>query len=344
MKQKNSPIFISAGGRSGSTWVQDALGKANGLRTVFEPLHPERIPRAGSFAYKYIPDDREEPELKKILDEVIWGRRGRLWANYRINRQHFWHGRQAVSSFSKARRQQAKYLQMARRYFRYRRQSPEQRPVVKLIRANMMLGWLHKTYAAPILVLLRHPGAVVESKMRLWQGGWRYDELISYFDDQRLLADYWPELEVPDINRMSRAECFATVWCMETLVALDKVRRYGLSMTCYEHLLQFQHKEWQRLATELGLANIPEGPWLRQPSQQTSPQRKKSTFDQGSMGDWMKRMTAEDRQMVGETLQRFGITIYSMNSPLPAVAPGRPGPDPEGAADSDCQPEQEGRP
>ncbi|MCF6291108.1 MAG: sulfotransferase [Desulfobacterales bacterium] len=315
--QKDSPIFIAAGGRSGSTWVQDVLGRANGLRTVFEPLHPGRISSAGPFAYKYIPDDREEPELKKFLDEVIWGGRGRLWANYRINRNHLWHGWPAFSSLAKAKAQMARYCKMFERYRRYRGMKVGQRPIVKFIRANLMLGWLHKNYSSPILVLLRHPGAVVESKMRLWQGGWRYDELSAYLRDRTLREDYLSGISIGDVNDMSRAEGFATVWCIETLVALDKVRSHGLAMAFYENLLKDQDKEWQRIVQQLGLAEVPAGQWLRQPSQQSSPDRKGTIFDQSTLGNWMARMSDKDRLIIEEVLNRFGITAYSMNSPMP---------------------------
>jgi hypothetical protein len=50
----SDPIRIIAGsGRSGTTWVLDALAEANALRPVFEPLHPLAIPQARPFAYRY---------------------------------------------------------------------------------------------------------------------------------------------------------------------------------------------------------------------------------------------------------------------------------------------------
>ena len=43
-----TPVIVGSG-RSGPTWVQDALAQANGYATAFEALHPDA--EAGTAAY-----------------------------------------------------------------------------------------------------------------------------------------------------------------------------------------------------------------------------------------------------------------------------------------------------
>ena len=63
-----TPIrFIAGSGRSGTTWIQDALAAANGLRPVFEPLHPYLSDIGGRYAHRAMSADEEHAELKAFL-------------------------------------------------------------------------------------------------------------------------------------------------------------------------------------------------------------------------------------------------------------------------------------
>jgi len=81
---KNAPIIIAGSGRSGTTWVLDAIARANNLRTIFEPLNPVGHPSAKHLANRYVRDDTDFPELKRFMDKVFSGNLKSLWANYRI--------------------------------------------------------------------------------------------------------------------------------------------------------------------------------------------------------------------------------------------------------------------
>ena len=77
----NSPIIIAGSGRSGTTWVLDAIAGSNRLRTVFEPLHPAGVPEAKAFANKHVRDDADEPDLKLFMDKVFSGKLKGIWPN-----------------------------------------------------------------------------------------------------------------------------------------------------------------------------------------------------------------------------------------------------------------------
>ena len=78
-----SPLIIAGSGRSGTTWVLDAIAYANGLRTVFEPLHPQGVRKARGFAYRYVEDTASEPELAAFLTHIFTGQLRCLWTKYR---------------------------------------------------------------------------------------------------------------------------------------------------------------------------------------------------------------------------------------------------------------------
>ena len=79
-----APRLIAGSGRSGTTWILDVLTQVNGMRPIFEPLHPTAVPAAASFANQYIDPDRKMLELKQFLDGVFNGELHSLWTDYRI--------------------------------------------------------------------------------------------------------------------------------------------------------------------------------------------------------------------------------------------------------------------
>ena len=161
----NAPIIIAGSGRSGTTWVLDAIANANNLRTIFEPLHPIGVPVAKPFANRYVRDDANEPELKFFMDKVFSGVFKSLWANYRVrpDRLHLTY-HQSGSLRHKLGFLKHNYKKLAIHYCRYHKVKFSNL-IVKFTRANLMLGWLSKNYSAKILLIVRHPGAVVHSKI-----------------------------------------------------------------------------------------------------------------------------------------------------------------------------------
>ncbi|MFZ7126470.1 MAG: hypothetical protein ACOWWM_10000 [Desulfobacterales bacterium] len=312
-----SPVFIASSGRGGSTWVLDMLADANNMRTVFEPLEPEKVKGAAPYSFAYVRECENRVDLKRFLQDTIYGNHGRLWTRYRIDRRNLWLGKSNFNSAKHLKFQFAKHIQIGRRLVRYRHQNPDAKPMVKFIRANLMIGWLHKTFNAPVLLLLRHPGAVVESKLRLWEGGWRFETTLkNFFSNRALREDYLNDLDIPHLSTMSRAEGFATMWCIENMVALDHANRHGLCVTFYEKLLD-DAREWDRVTSELGLQHSPVDACLKKPSQQASVEKGQTEYYTGLKNKWMSRLNKKEIREIDRLLHRFGVGFYSMNDPEP---------------------------
>ena len=83
---------IAGAGRSGTTWILDAIAEANQAKTIFEPLHPDGVSEAGRFCNRYVPEYSLNPALKGFMDNVFSGKLNSIWANYRMrpDRLCFW--------------------------------------------------------------------------------------------------------------------------------------------------------------------------------------------------------------------------------------------------------------
>ena len=58
------PLIVAGSGRSGTTWVLDAIAETNNLRTIYEPLNPAGVPEARNYGNLYL-SENEEGESKK---------------------------------------------------------------------------------------------------------------------------------------------------------------------------------------------------------------------------------------------------------------------------------------
>jgi hypothetical protein len=283
------PLFISASGRSGSTWVQDCLARANGCITLFEPLHEERVEGAAEFAFRYLHEDDVNPELE--------------------------HGFQIFTSADRFRFQLAKYRRLFKDYRRYRGELAGP-AVVKFIRAGLMVGWLRKTFQAPSMVLLRHPCAVVESKRRIpsWSSEFPLDRC---YKDSRLREEALAGIALPDYPGLSPVSKFALHWCIETRVSLDQAGRCGIPLVFYERLVSEPDREWPRAAQALGLANTPDESLTRPPSQQSSDIGRDEPRAQTFLRKWETGLNQAERSEVRALLDLFEIPYYSVDDPLP---------------------------
>lgn len=307
---RNTPIIIAGSGRSGTTWVLDAIAKPNRLRTVFEPLHPVGVPSAKEFANRYVPDNAKEVDLKRFMDRVLSGQFRSIWTDYRVrpDRFRFDKGFSVVKS---------NYKKLVVHYFRYLKKGSDGL-VVKFIRANLMLGWIRANYDARILFIVRHPGAVIASKISLGGPDWTHTDLLKkYSQDERLLRDYlWRNRDLVS-SPLDPVQGHAIVWCIENAIPLQYAHKNGYCVAFYEDLILNPEQEWQRVITGLGLQNMPEKDMLALPSQQVSKTMRNKRFDADQIGRWMSFFSQEQLAEIDRTLKIFSISSYSAFDPVP---------------------------
>lgn len=201
---RDNPVVLLLGsGRSGTTWLAELIASHTAGRIVFEPLYPfAGIAPPGMARQKYLAIDEEYPELHEALAPVIHGESRSRWTD-QFNDRWIYHFR-----------------------------------VVKFIRANMLLGWLARSFpAARMAYVVRNPADVVRSQLR---HGWPND--LGYFLDQENLCADYPRFpaEIPELAQTQFERAIAW-WVMSNRVALDQMqqaRRYNpfVELFRYEEL------------------------------------------------------------------------------------------------------------
>src|SRR5262245_5189628 len=119
-------VFLAGVGRSGTTWLEQVINTRNDYREMFEPFHPEKTPARAAFkVHQYLREDCRDPRYLGPATWIVTGRSHSPWID-RFNHRH-----------------------LARRR------------LIKDLRANLLLKWLHARFTGmPLLLMLRHPCAV----------------------------------------------------------------------------------------------------------------------------------------------------------------------------------------
>ena len=321
----SGPVRVIAGsGRSGTTWVLDAVAHANRLRPVFEPLHPYAVPAAASYAYRYLPEDTEVPTLKAFLSQVFGGDFRSVWTDYRVRPDRLRLKRDVFFSIAGIKQYRRRWSKLIRNYREYRTVVARREVLVKFIRANLMLGWLRRTFDARIVFLLRHPAAVVESQLRLGGDDWEpYEHLARYRGDaefQRSSVGRYDTLLEADL---SPAEALTTIWCIENQHPLEQAERTGYEVVFYEHLIEEPEREWCRVVRALGLSGLPDAGLLTKPSQQASREWRTQRLT-NDYRRWMDRISPPVSAEIDSVLRRLGVSVYAVGDPLPRISAAPP--------------------
>ena len=206
-------VFLAGTGRSGTTWLAGLINHDQSYRDVFEPFHPGKVEALRGFKSKqYLrPDDRREEFLapaRRVLSGEIRSR---------------WTDRGGA-------------------ILAHRR-------LVKDVRANLLLGWMSENFSdMPVVLLMRHPGAVVSSRLAL---GWR-DNLSETMDQEDLVEDHLLPMEADILAARDPFERHLFLWCIDNYVPLRQFRPGGLHLCFYEDLLLNPEPELRRLFDFIG--------------------------------------------------------------------------------------------
>ena len=191
-------VVLAGTGRSGTTWVGDLLNSHNTYRVMFEPFHSRKIPLLHDWSYRqYLrPDDTDEMYLSTAR-KILGG-----------NIRHSW-------------------------IDQYNRRIVARRRLIKDIRAQLFLGWIkHHFPEIQIILLLRHPCAVANSKIKLnWE-----THLESFLSQPKLMTDFLAPFRRIIESAVDPFERHIVMWCVENYVPLRQFRDGGLHVAFYEHL------------------------------------------------------------------------------------------------------------
>lgn len=195
------------------------------------------------------------------------------------------------------------------------------RRLIKEIRSNLMLTWLHTHYPLTKLVLiLRNPLDVAASKKKLASlndgSRWLWEPclatLLAESQLQKQLTAYEYEVLSEQIGQGVVMESIAD-WCINNLVAMRAIETSTIHVIYYERLLSNPSRELPNLMTYIGV-DMDDSllTKVHQPSETT---RKPSGLNQGDdlssqLMTWDKSLTPEEQKRATKLLSIFGIERF----------------------------------
>jgi hypothetical protein len=184
--------------------------------------------------------------------------------------------------------------------------------VIKEIRANGMLAWLCENFPCQVVYLVRHPCAVIASRIKL---GWD-THLDAYTCQPDLMDDYLSPFTGVIEAASTPVQKHAVMWCLENLVPLRQMPGYNWIFCSYEQLFLQPEEEAARILDRLGLEfNTSRRQALGELSRTCSAQQAGNAQD--FLSDWKGALSSEDREEVAAILCSFGIDLYDTQSALP---------------------------
>jgi len=280
---KNS-IFLSGDARSGTTWVPNIINYKNDFRYMFEPFHPSHIKICNKFKfYQYLRTTDDRKYFVNTASRILSGQ----VRHHRIDRFNS-------------------------RFFYSKR-------LIKDIFGNLFLRWIKEFFPdVKIILLLRHPCAVANSKLRLRH--WSWPENPEEFLEQQDLVD---DFLYPFIDDIKSAEGFFEkqifIWCILHYVPLRQFKADQIHLAFYENFCEQPEKEIRRLFTFLGerLGETLDSRVYQKINQPSGSIQKWSalTSDHSLIDKWRKDVTDSQINRTIQILKKFKLdTIYSENS------------------------------
>jgi len=209
-------VFLAGSGRGGTTWIAEIINHKNDYRFIFEPFYAQMMPLCKDFRNRqYIRPDDRNPVFLEPAEKILSGRFHNAWTDY--------YNRRVVSA----------------------------KRLVKDIRASLFLKWIHRQFPdVPIVLLIRHPFAVVHSRTVL---NW-HDDLTDLLDQKDLMSDYLVPYERYLRSSKDTFDRHLIRWCVENFVPLEQFGSSELHVAYYEEFCERPKEAIGRLFSYLGLS------------------------------------------------------------------------------------------
>lgn len=290
------PIIVAGSGRSGTTWIGNTLAAAAGAFSIFEPLAPWGVAPASTqhrvvgVPGTYLPRYGDFPEWEQLWTDIFNGAASNAWT-----RQDWRYVPEPLSRWKTA--EKAAYRLVGFRHPIQVRLA--RRPLVKAIYSNLMLPWLARVHTFRTVYIVRHPCAVVASRLRLrWP-----NNLDGVFDQPHLIQDYLEPYRDVLHDATGPVERMAVLWCVENLIPL---RNWDPSwiLACYEYLTDTPVEEFDRLVSALDL------PYPKAARRAASRIASTAGPSAGKLTPWHAELSEDDGDRVLQICEQFGLDFY----------------------------------
>lgn len=287
-------LVVSGVPRGGTTWLAEVLGGISRSALLYEPLNLDGKEAAArglsaSPRLRFVPPEGEWPEGETFLRKLLTGER---------------------------------IVPRTLRHTGLREALAAETWIVKLVVGSRLLRWLAETFPLPPpVLLLRHPCAVVASRIRL---GWKERAVRPHAAPG--LLDGRPELERLLEGLETPEERMAADWCLDVHAALSTPEPHPWTVVTYEELVVRGVPTLGRIFGAWG-RNVPEASVarLRTPSATTATGAG-VLEGAGLLAGWTRQLEGEEVERILSVVSAFGLDFYGPDpEPDHRRIPGHPG-------------------
>jgi len=277
-------VMIAGTARSGTTWLADLFAAMTPSRVLFEPYNPGKVNEISDLHYfQYLRPEDNHQHLFDYTLKVVSGRIRNRWID-----------RQNTVIF------------------------PSRR-IIKDVRVNLFLQWFRDHFPkVPVVFILRHPCAVVLSRMEL---GWATDkDIASFLAQEDLLADHLEKYL--DLIRAAKSieEKHAIIWCVHYLIPLRQFQDNPPVMVYYEDLCVNPEEELKRIQPLLGEKTSPVLPLPSLHPSLTSSAHSAVVAGQNRLSRWKMTLDVQQVAIIMRVVRAFGLDHLYDESLLPIKA------------------------
>lgn len=275
-------VILAGTGRSGTTWVEEIINSRNDFRIMFEPFHQKKVDLVGAWNYRqYLRCNDRNDKFLKPATSILRGDIKNEWID-RFNRRVF-----------------------------------SRKRLIKDIRAQLILKWIkHNFPEIPIILLLRHPCAVANSKLKL---GWD-THLHDFLVQDELMDDFLNPFKKELENAKNLFDKHIFMWCIENYVPLKQFNEGEILVVFYEDLCIEPQKEIERMFSFIGekfSSRI-----LEKSTKPSALAQKDSAIVSGNdlISSWRKSISDDQIERAFEILNIFGLQAIYDKSNLPLLS------------------------
>ena len=209
-------VLLVGSGRSGTSWVPEVINFDHSYRYLYEPFHSKHVPIArGWLPRQYVRPDDDDRERLDLASRIFSGRLRNAYAD-------------AYNKCVVARKR-----------------------LIKDTRLQLALGWIRRRFPEmPMIYLMRHPCAVINSRMQL---GRDCDLSRQFFSQPALMSDHLEPFRAEMERATDDFERHAYIWCVENYVPMRQLARGDAHLIFYEHVCTDPRAELARLCAYLGV-------------------------------------------------------------------------------------------
>ena len=274
-------VILAGTGRSGTTWIEEVINGRNDYRIMFEPFHSKYVDLLSGWSYRqYLRSDDRRDKFLIPADRILSGRIRNQWID-KDNQKFF-----------------------------------ARKRLIKDVRIHLLLHWIkHNFPEIPIILLLRHPCAVTNSKLQL-----KWDtHLDEFLRQDELMDDFLNPFRKDLENAENTFDKHIFMWCVENYIPLKQFNEGEILVIFYEDFCKYPQNEIEKVTRFVGNTFTPE--MLDKAAKPSAQSRKDSAINSKAdlVSSWRKGISDEQIKRAVEILSLFGLQKIYNEGDLPLL-------------------------